>query len=493
MQPNTAVRTFPLLGAPHPCRRSDGLANEETAPTIPRLTPDSPFGRARLWHTRRVKNVFARTAALLVAALVFLSNAFAGEFFIRDGDRVVFLGDSITEQRLYTTYLEAYTLARHPDWNLTFRNVGWGGDTAWLRQRSHPDEGALFAAGPEQQQTMVEAAVKQGLERDVLPLRPTAVTIKFGMNDHSYQPFREDIFRAYVRSQSELADVLQSAGARVAFLTPQPIEEKRPDPDKDERNMSLRKFSDGLKEVAARHDAVFVDQFAPYMSLMLQERASNPAAFIGGGDAVHPGPPGHTLMAWAILKGLGAPALVSSVEIDSSARKIASTDHCRADHLEVTDGNMTFDRLDEALPMPIDARAEPALKLAPVLDELSQYQLRVTGLPAGNYQVKMDGESLGQTSSDKLAEGWNLSNHPGPVTRQTRKLLDLVYKKNDVYFRRWRQVQLFALPDWAENPSTEAGRKAELETLDARIADLEAQINVARKPVSHHFEVTAAP
>ena len=42
------------------------------------------------------------------------------------------------------------------------------------------------------------------------------------------------------------------------------------------------------------------------MAIMLRERAGNPKAFIGGGDAVHPGPAGHTLMAWAILKELGA-------------------------------------------------------------------------------------------------------------------------------------------------------------------------------------------
>ena len=99
---------------------------------------------------------------------------------------------------------------------------------------------------------MVEDAVKRGLERDVLPLHPTAVTINFGMNDHSYQPFREDIFRAYVRSQTRIGESPRSRRRRVAFLTPQPIEEKRPDPDKDVRNQSLRQFSDGLKEVAAR-------------------------------------------------------------------------------------------------------------------------------------------------------------------------------------------------------------------------------------------------
>ena len=117
--------------------------------------------------------------AMLVAAPLLPATATAADkFFVHNGDRVVFLGDSITEQKLYTTYLEAYTLSRYPKWKLTFRNVGWGGDTSWLRQRSHTDEGKLFAANPEEQQKMVEQAVAAGLERDVLPLKPTATTIK---------------------------------------------------------------------------------------------------------------------------------------------------------------------------------------------------------------------------------------------------------------------------------------------------------------------------
>src|SRR3954449_1539092 len=130
----------------------------------------------------------------LVLAIIFSQSVCrAGDFLIHDGDRVVFLGDSITEQRLYTTYIEAYALTRHPNWKLSFRNVGWGGDTAWLRQRSHPDEAKLFAADESAQQKMVEDSVRHGLERDVLPLKPTLVTIKFGMNDHAYVAFREDI------------------------------------------------------------------------------------------------------------------------------------------------------------------------------------------------------------------------------------------------------------------------------------------------------------
>jgi lysophospholipase L1-like esterase len=429
-----------------------------------------------------------RLVVFLVGFFGIILPGLAGDFLIKDGDRAVFLGDSITEQRLYTTYIEAYTLTRHPGWKLSFRNVGWGGDTSWLRQRTHPDEKALFAADEATQQKMVEDSVGRGLSRDVLPLKPTVVTVKFGMNDHSYQAFREDIFHAYVRSQEEIAKELKAHGARVAFLTPQPIEDKRPDPDKDARNESLRKFSDGLKEVCSRTGATFVDQFDPYMAIMLRERASNPSVVIGGGDAVHPGPIGHTVMAWAVLKGLGATPLVSKAEVDYATKK-AATSNCRIESLKTGDGVLSFERLDEALPMPLDPKAEAAAKLAPVLEDLDLYELRVTGLPPGSYELKIDGEPATRANAEELARGVNLATRSGPITRQAQDVLDLVFKKNNLYFDRWRSVQLFAFPPWAQSPETEKQRTAELARLDQQIAETEAQIDSARQPKKRIFEL----
>jgi lysophospholipase L1-like esterase len=423
-----------------------------------------------------------RFLILTAFALLPLTAPAAAKFFIHNGDRVVFLGDSITEQRLYTTYLEAYTLSHYPKWKLTFRNVGWGGDTSWLRQRAHPDEAKLFAADPEEQQKMVEQAVAAGLGRDVLPLKPTAITIDFGMNDHAYQAFREDIFRAYVRSQTQLAKVLEKNGARVAFLTPQPIEDKRPDPDKEVKNISLRKFSDGLRQVAVDEHALFVDEFDPYMAIMLKARAGDPGATIGGGDAVHPGPAGHTIMAWAILKGLGASALVSTAEITvkNQKAKTVSAKQCKIQDLKTEGDGISFNRTDKELPMPIDSRALAALKLAPILDDLSRYELKVTGLTAANYDVTIDGEKAATVSKEELAAGWNMTTAAGPIAKQTAELLKLVFEKNNVFFERWRNVQL--------KPS----RQGELPALDQKIADLEARINDLRQPKPHHFELKPA-
>jgi lysophospholipase L1-like esterase len=439
-----------------------------------------------------MKTLLSKFSLILLLACGLLgARTLAADFAIHDGDRVVFLGDSITEQRLYTTYIEAYALTRYPQWKLWFRNVGWGGDTSWLRQRSHPDEAKLFAADADAQQRMVETAVKHGLERDVLPLKPTFVTVKFGMNDHSYQAFREDIFRAYVRSQTEIAEVLKGAGARVAFLTPQPIEDKRPDPDKDVRNESLRKFCDGLREVSDKEGAVFVDQFDPYMAMLLRERPNNPNGFVGGGDAVHPGPIGHTVMAWAILKGLHASPLVSSVSIDAATHKLSSQ-ACQALNLTIANGSVTFERQDQALPMPIDERAGPALKLAPVLEDLDQYQLKVTGLAPGNYQLSIDSEPVSKASAEELAAGWNIAHEPSVITKQAQRVLSLVFEKNELYYKRWRNVQLYSFPEWARSTDIENRRAEELARLDKEIEEKEAQIETERKPGSHHFELKPA-
>ena len=406
----------------------------------------------------------------------------SADFFIKNNDNVVFLGDSITQQKLYTTYLEAYTLTRFPAYDLTFRNSGWGGDTAWLRKRWKTDEKKLFSATGELLEKIVTEAVNKGLERDILPLKPTAVTVNFGMNDHSYQAFRPDIFRAYKRSQEEIVRTLKKNGARVALLTPQPIEDMKKVSSKDIRNISLRKFSDGLKDIAAAEGAVYADQFAPYMEI-ISKRTEGQKKTIGEGDAVHPGPCGHTIMAWAILKELNAPALVSSAVIDTSVKwfnflkKKVETKNCTVSNVSYKDGVLSFDRLDNALPMPVDKRALNAIKLAKITCNLNRYPVCIKGLTDGEYDVLIDGKSVVKITSKEGKACTNLAKVATPASEQAYKILTLVFKKNDVYFNRWRNVQL------------KGGDAAKLAPLDKQIAEMEQQINALRKPVTHHFEI----
>src|SRR5439155_18290630 len=97
------------------------------------------------------------TAALLLGAA---QLGVAQEFFFKKGDVIVVMGDSITEQRLYSNYLELRCQTRFPSYNLVFRNVGIGGDTS--------------------------GGGNGRFKRDVLTHKPTVLTVDFGMNDGGY-------------------------------------------------------------------------------------------------------------------------------------------------------------------------------------------------------------------------------------------------------------------------------------------------------------------
>src|SRR3989442_11268590 len=63
---------------------------------------------------------------------------------LKDGDRIVYLGNTFVERDQTYGYLETALVIRNPDKNLTFRNLGWSGDTVWGEARARfgtPAEG----------------------------------------------------------------------------------------------------------------------------------------------------------------------------------------------------------------------------------------------------------------------------------------------------------------------------------------------------------------
>lgn len=432
----------------------------------------------------------SRLGFLLFTCLLNFGIVSAGEFFIHDGDRVVFLGDSITEQGkpgetdrggLYTTYIEAYVLSRHPKWDVSFRNVGIGGDSAMLTQRQAGpiDREALKNGDDAFLHRKIEEYVARGLSRDVLPLKPTLVTVAFGMNDFGYHSFEERGFRRYIHAENELVKVLRTNGSRVALFTTQPLERQWNVPDSTEelKNTALRKYADGLKSMAAQQGIPFVDRFDRYMDLIRKMRTANPQGNVGGStDPVHPGPAGHAILAWLILKDLGATPEVSSAEIDANRPAVILAEKCRITDLKRTeDGTLTFRREDEALPMPMDLRADSAWKLAPIVEDLNRYRLKAAGLKAARYAVYIDGELSSTVDARSLKEGWNLATEKGPISTQAQRLLELVWKKNAAFFHRWREVQL------------DPARQAELPRCDQNLVELEKELTEARQPKAHTF------
>ena len=422
---------------------------------------------------------FLQLRALRVAALGFFGavsphagEAGSGEFFFRDGDRAMILGDSITQQRQYSTLVESFVLSRFPEWKITFRNTGWGGDTMGLRTRKGLDA---------------------GFDRDIKPLAPTAVTIDFGMNDARAGAKGAD---DYVANAKKLSDKFAGIGTRVAFVTSSAEERyQEGQPAGSAYNTLLRTYSAGLQQVAAEKNLPFVDQLNPMIAVIEKGREAGVfAAKEGGGrlvpDAVHPNWDGSFVMAVYILKGLNAPSLVSSVEIDAKSGAV------KAEKAKVTDVKtgdvLSFTRLDASMPWPVPSEVGNVFKVPGFTpyEDLSRYMLKVTGLTAASYRIAVDDKHLGTFSQEQLAAGLNLT---GPAFRalpEIQTLLQAITAKNQLFYSRWREVQLGEIPSWVPSEAVEQGRVKRVAELDAELVVADAKLNELRKPKAHSWTLT---
>ena len=111
------------------------------------------------------------------------------------------IGDSITEQHLYSNYVEMWTVDALP------------GVEAHLPQRRHRRRHLAPAATAASSATCVR-------------YKPTAMTVDFGMNDGGYSGFDEAGFKAYMEGLQGMADQAKAASIRVAWITPQPLDSR---------------------------------------------------------------------------------------------------------------------------------------------------------------------------------------------------------------------------------------------------------------------------
>ena len=245
----------------------------------------------------------------------------------------------------------------------------------------------------------------------------------------------------------------------------------------------------------------------------LERQRQDPAFTIIGPDRVHPGAPGHLMMAWLFLKAQGAPALVSSVTIDAAAGRVVASENAAVTGLEKRDGGWSFTVLEQALPFPVDAAARPLLEWVPVERELNQEIVTVRGLAPGQYELRIDGAAVGRFSAEAFAKGVNLAfNEAVPQVRQAqavarlneaRRSTETVLRNHAAvrWFLRHRKVDpddLEAVRVYAETKMAKTGyyEGKVPEYLKAwgqrgevieKVADLERQAWAARKPVPHLF------
>ena len=403
----------------------------------------------------------ALLTAISVVAPLFAEPPPDHEFktLFEKGGRVVFLGDSITEQYQYSTDMELYLTTRFPEWNMTFINAGINGDTA--------TGGANRFA------------------QHVLAEKPTVVTIDFGMNDGGYGAFDKKRADQFLEKTEAMLIAAKEAGVRVALISPNAVE-VRGHPDKKVYLETQKEFYAPLKELAEKYHDPFVDQYAVTRAA-LEKMAADNAKAAAFPDSIHTGPGGALLMAHTILVGLKAPAVVSDLEIDAAGKKARLTQKCRANKIEGGADGVTFERLDDALPLPVSKDWRPMLPYVDELKDLNYYGLKVSALKEGKYTLSIDGKEVGTYAASDLAAGVNLGNlQSGPLFDQGQAVLKAINDKNDLVHHRFRDVVM--------KPAA-LGEEAKTEDLKRRMGEIdlrEAAIYKLAQPKPHQFELKAA-
>jgi len=128
-----------------------------------------------------------------------------------------------------------------------------------------------------------------------------------------------------------------------------------------------------------------------------------------------------------------------------------------------------------------------ALRSSDFVDTLDRQMLRVFGLTAPSYRLRIDGSDAGTFSREQLAAGVNLAAMDTPMLRQSLAVHDLTLKHNNIHFARWRQVQV---PLEREELERKAAAMAALDGLEN---ELIARQRDMAKPRPHSFELAPAP
>lgn len=227
---------------------------------------------------------------------------------VKNGDQILFLGDSITQAGLYIAFIQTWLWAEHPDLKLEIINLGLNGETAsGNSEKDHP---------------YPRAHVHERLDRILKATDPDLVFICYGMNDGIYHPFSEKRFTDYQNGINRLLSKLKKPGRKIILLSPppfdlftfrqhHPVAPKNPGEDfpfsyktpSQDYDQVLEKYGQWILKQNTQVSAA-VDLHTPLAQLIQTRRDSDPGYQFG--DGIHPPVEGHFEMALTILDTLGA-------------------------------------------------------------------------------------------------------------------------------------------------------------------------------------------
>ncbi|MGA2244142.1 MAG: SGNH/GDSL hydrolase family protein [Verrucomicrobiota bacterium] len=389
-----------------------------------------------------------------------------GPLILKQGDRLAIIGDSITEQRMYSRIMETYLTVCVPELKITTRQFGWSGETA---------EGFLHR-----------------MTNDCLRFHPTVATTCYGMNDHKYRPFDMENEQWYADNSSAIVRSLKDAGAVVVLGSPGCVG-KVPGWTKsdvyslDELNINLCAFRDCDIALAKELQAPFADVYWNLFKAGYAGKTRYGQDYsINGRDGVHPGWAGHLVMAYSFLRAMGLDGDIGTLTADLGAQTATATaghtvDSFKDNRLTVTSTKYPFCAGGATNS---DASLRSGATLIPFFQELSRFNLIVKNGGALQYNIVWGG-TTNMYTSEQLAAGVNLAADfvDNPFCETFRRVDEAVAVKQAYETRQIKEV--------FHSKKAEADMEQAVAATEAERAPLAQAIADAMTPVTHSILIQA--
>ena len=212
--------------------------------------------------------------ATLLAGLLCMS---AGDIPVKDGEKIAFLGDSITQGGMGATGYVTLVIQGLKANGVTATAIGAG-------ISGHKSNDMLAR-----------------LQKDVLDKKPDWMTLSCGVNDvwHGAKGVSLD---QYKQNITQIVEKAQAAGIKVMILTSTMITENPKEPN----NEKLAAYNDFLRELAKEKKCLLADlNAAMQKDLDEREKAGQKRGKLVTSDGVHMNPFGNVMMASGVLRGFG--------------------------------------------------------------------------------------------------------------------------------------------------------------------------------------------
>lgn len=383
---------------------------------------------------------------------------------LQTGDRLAIIGDSITEQKMYSRIIETYLTVCVPELKITARQFGWSGETA---------EGFLHR-----------------MTNDCLRFHPTVATLCYGMNDHRYRAYDEANGQWYVSNYTAVGESLKNSGARVVLgsagcVTKIPFWAANNHATVEEMDLNLCQFRNLDIDIAAKEGFNFADVFWPMFTGNFSAQHKYGADYsLSGKDGVHPGWAGHLVMAYAFLKAMGLDGDLGTFTVDLGSGQASVTSGHTLDSFSNNIATITSSRYPFCATGAVDSQdsIRSGMSLVPFNQELNRLTLVVKGGTAQNYAVTWGNETHDYTAA-QLAAGVNLAQDfvNNPFSSAFAKVDDAVAEKQKYETRQIKE--LFHGPEGAVDPNGTAAL-----TEEAR-QPLANAIAAAFVPVTHTLKI----